>query len=262
MGTNLDFVIVGAQKAGTTTLVKYLNNHSDIHLPDKELNFFSDSDNYSKGIAWYKNQISTGNTLNKKIIGEKTPRYAIVNISAKRIHECFPNTKVIWCLRNPANRSFSNYRFACQKGRESLSFANAIRREIGNSNLDPFYWYLKRSIYSDQIKNYLEYFPIENMYFLSFEALIQKDQYQNELNKLLTFLGVKQENLDFQWANKTKVKPSAFQKTISLFSKKKSSLTEKLDTETRLLLTDFFKKYNQQLNALTGFNTDIWNINA
>ena len=90
MKVDLKFIIVGAQKAGTTTLVKYLNNHPDIHIPNKELNFFTDDANYSKGISWYDNLLTKGNVDHKKVIGEKTPRYSVINNAAERIMRIIP----------------------------------------------------------------------------------------------------------------------------------------------------------------------------
>ena len=157
------------------------------------------------------------------------------------------------------DRSFSNYRFACQKGRESLSFPNAVRREIQQNNLDPFFGYLERSIYVNQIKNYLKYFSIHDIHFLSFESLVDKAQYQEELDKLLEFLQVDKVNLEFQWANKTKVKPSLVNRMIQVFNGNHKGLTEKLDIDTKELLQEFFVKYNEELSELTGINTNSWN---
>ena len=106
-----DFIIVGAQKCGTTTIIKSLEKHPDIHItnytyPNKaygEVHFFNKKHMMLNGIDWYK-------TLFKKnmICGEKTPCYMTKKTTMEKISQYIPNVKIIICLRNPVKRIISH----------------------------------------------------------------------------------------------------------------------------------------------------------
>ena len=98
------FLIVGALKAGTTTLTDELVKHPEIGVPVKELHFFNA--NYEKGLAWYEQQFGR---CSEQIVGEATPTYGYHPHLPKIIKRDYPNVKIIWILRDPVFRSYSNY---------------------------------------------------------------------------------------------------------------------------------------------------------
>jgi hypothetical protein len=93
----VDFLIVGAQKAGTTALVKNINKHPDVFCKN-ECQFFTFC--WGFGVDWYRQQLQS----TKPIIGEKTPELIYCDDCAPRIKEVCPDAKFILCLRDPIKR--------------------------------------------------------------------------------------------------------------------------------------------------------------
>lgn len=106
----LSFIIIGAQKAGTTALHKYLSENEELYLPpEKEAIFFSDDSRYEKGFDWYLKEFFNSASDNKKI-GKATPAYSCYPVqAAERIIEHNPDVKIIYLLRDPIDRAISQY---------------------------------------------------------------------------------------------------------------------------------------------------------
>ena len=116
-----NFIIAGAEKSGTSSLSFYISEHPDIYIPKiKELHFFDNSDNYSKGFGWYEKQFSGWS--GEKAVGECTPFYMFDYSCAEKIKMQFPDIKVLFILRNPADRAYSNYWHQVRGGKEFRSF--------------------------------------------------------------------------------------------------------------------------------------------
>jgi hypothetical protein len=94
----VDFLIIGAQKAGTTALGRNLNKHPEIFVKN-ECQFFTFCWGY--GVDWYRQQLQS----TKRLIGEKTPEIVYCDDCATRVQEVCPNAKFILCLRDPVARS-------------------------------------------------------------------------------------------------------------------------------------------------------------
>ncbi len=195
-----NFICVGAQKSGTTTLHDILNQHPEICLPtDKETKFFQRDDRFNKGLEYYKEHFSVN--LNHKIIGEIDPDYMYFNYVPKRIYDTLgAETKLIFLLRNPIDRAFSHFLMSKKRGYEDLSFSDAILMEseriLKDDSQSDFsisnhlnFSYLDRGYYSTQIKEYLKYFNKENMLFVLFEDELIADR-QTTIRKILSFLNV------------------------------------------------------------------------
>jgi hypothetical protein len=93
----VDFLIIGAQKAGTTALAKNLNKHPEIFVKN-ECQFFTFCWDY--GVDWYRKQLLS----TKRLIGEKTPEIIYCDDCATRVKEICPHAKFILCLRDPVKR--------------------------------------------------------------------------------------------------------------------------------------------------------------
>ncbi len=188
-----DFLIIGTQKGGTTSLYLYLNEHPNIGgAVIKEIHFFDK--NYHLGLSWYRAQFPTPlrklytRDIRKQnyIIGEASPNYIIHPHTPERIAKILPHVKLIALLRNPVERAYSQYRHNVARGYEQLSFADAIEAEEErtreekekvlsdeqyNSTVFSRYSYLARGIYVDQLKNWLNFFPEEQLLLLKSEEL-------------------------------------------------------------------------------------------
>ena len=102
-----DFIILGTQKGGTTSLYNYLINHSKISGGSRrEIHFFDKY--YEKGVHWYKNNFLNSNE--NILTCECSPDYIHHPLIAKRIKNILPKSKLIILLRDPVERAISNYK--------------------------------------------------------------------------------------------------------------------------------------------------------
>lgn len=169
-----DFLIVGGGKCGTTALKNYLNVHPDVFIPESEVHFFDD--NYYRGLSWYSLFFVDGGD---KTVGDKSPGYMFKEDACRRIHTVLPRVKLIFLLRNPIDRAFSEYRMRLLTGREQGVFEDVIKRNTV---------YLEQGFYVDQIKRFLRFFPKEQMFVIISEEF-KKDK-QETLKDVLEFLDV------------------------------------------------------------------------
>src|SRR4051794_13012479 len=112
-----NFLVVGAQRSGTTIFHQILLTHSEIYVPSrrKEIHFF---DRYfDRGLNWYKSYFPPENAAARySAIGEVTPDYLAIPEVPARIHATLPNCRLIFILRNPIERAYSWYQY-CRRNR-------------------------------------------------------------------------------------------------------------------------------------------------
>lgn len=180
-----NFLIIGAHKAGTTSLYHYLNQHPEVYLPEiKEPRFFALKDeklNYQgpndpanrcnyRTVEKYKSLFK--NSEKFKMRGEASTIYHYSKIAPLNIKEFIPNVKIIMILRHPVQRAFSNYVYALRDRRETESnFKFAIEKEsirIKN-NWGPLWHYKQRGLYGEQMERYFELFKKEQIKFVLYE---------------------------------------------------------------------------------------------
>lgn len=168
-----DFLGIGTQKGGTTTLYKMLKGHSGVYIPSiKEIHYFSLYTD--KGIEWYKKHFKDARVEQKK--GEITPFYLFHKKAAKRIKNILPNVKIIVLLRNPIERTVSHINHAQQRGFEKLEINEAIKAEkermkSGNEYSYQKHSYISRSKYLGQLDRYESIFPRKNIKIIKSEDL-------------------------------------------------------------------------------------------
>jgi len=200
-----DFLIIGAQKSGTTSLFQYIRQHPQIHLSKiKEVHYFDGGvnptvDNYKKGEEWYKAHFPLKLRMNKNCkTGEASPLYIFNPLVPKRIFDLIPEVKIIAVLRNPTDRAISQY-FHEERREELLPIDEALRAEetrlapiLKNNNFKDKIFrkssYKSRGRYKEQLERYLKYFPRENIYIICSEDMFSNPE--AELAKLFDFLGV------------------------------------------------------------------------
>ena len=237
-----DFLILGAQKAGTTALYDFLNQHPKVVKKKHEVHFFDL--NFQKGTSWYIEQFPQ-RPASGYLIGDKSPYYLPHPYVPERVHTLYPNVKLIAILRNPIERAYSQYCMNCRAGTERLSFENALEAEAERlkgqvENMkDPAYncikhrrfSYLTRGVYVEQIKNWLEYFPKEQLLVISADEL-RKDG-NATANKVFEFLGI-----------------SPFK--VSIDNPDMHSSYEPMYPATRKRLAEYYRPFNAQLEKLLG----------
>lgn len=195
----LDFLIIGAQKSGTTTLFKILSEHPDIHMPSgKEAPFFTKDVEYSKGLQSYTKEFFS-RASDKQLWGTATPHYLSDPRAPSRIFETVPDVKLIVILREPADRALSHYRMSVRRELDKRTFEDAIEdmlqadalndaRELITGQLAESQTYIVWGEYGRLITKYLELFPAENLLILFTVELEKKPE--EVIQKVLTFLGL------------------------------------------------------------------------
>lgn len=179
-----DFIIIGAMKAGTTTLYEYLSRHPDVGMSrEKETDYFVAGRGWDRGLPWYQAQFSPG----RRIYGEASPNYTKFQAFPDvpdRVAAIIPAAKLIFIARDPVARAESQYRHAVLSGEVMPS----LDKLAGSHQLQHL---IDVSSYAAQIDQWLARFPPENFLFLRFEQLIADPA--PVLSALARFLGIEDE---------------------------------------------------------------------
>jgi hypothetical protein len=177
-----DFIIIGAMKAGTTTLYEYLSRHPQVGMSrEKETDFFVVGRGWECGLPWYQAQFAPG----RQVYGEASPNYTKCQVFPGvpgRVAGLIPAAKLIFIARDPVARAASQYRHAVLSGEP----VPAPERLIGSAHLQHL---IDCSSYAAQMDPWLAVFPRENFLFLQFEALI--DDPGPGLAQVADFLGIR-----------------------------------------------------------------------
>lgn len=237
-----DFLILGAQKAGTTALYAYLRWHPQISGPAfKEVSFFDR--HYARGETWYRAHLPA-RVPEGTLVGEASPSYLFHPLAPERAAKLIPDARLIAILRNPVDRAFSHYQHEVSLGRESLSFEEAIERE--NERMrgetermlrDPTYFshswwnytYLARGRYAEQLERWFAAFPRERVLVLLTDELA--DDSAATYRRVLDFLAVERHDLDSY--------PRIFEREYT-----------QMEAATRARLEAYFEESNRELEAL------------
>lgn len=237
-----DYLIIGAQKSGTTELYRYINQHPLSIKKEIETHFFDL--NFNKGVSWYQNQFPK-RTHKAQIVGDKSPYYFFHPLVPERVYSLYPKVKILVILRNPVDRSYSHYWHNVRKKREPLSFEHAL--EVETTRLageedklaqDPLYAsfnfqhysYVARSRYVEQMKRWLAFFPKEQILVIQTKDLRFKPI--ETMNKVFAFLNM----------------PAFISNQYSSTRSDYPAMPEKI----RQGLARYFQPYNQELEKLLG----------
>jgi len=194
-----NFLVIGAQKSGTTWLYYNLKEHPEIFMPEKikELDFFTKNSNGVHNLNKYESYFDIDRKY--KRYGEATSTYFWASQQPnnwlryksifrrdipKMVYDVLgPETKIIVSLRNPVHRAISAYIHHCVKGRLTDPFPKIYSREILKKKMG----IIHMGFYSEHLEAWLEYFP--NMLVLVYEDDIKTNPDQG-LNKLTSYLEV------------------------------------------------------------------------
>lgn len=173
------FIIVGAQKAGTSALFKALVAHPKVVKGvAKEIHFFDIQ--FHRGRLWYESCFPASAPGGDETIvtGEATPYYLFHPHAPRRCAEVLPDVRLIALLRNPVDRAYSHYHHEVRRGRERLSFDEAIRQERERladtasklladdraySYAHQHFSYLSRGLYGEQIAAWRRHVAADRM---------------------------------------------------------------------------------------------------
>jgi tetratricopeptide (TPR) repeat protein len=227
-----NFIIIGSQRCGTTSLYTYLAQHPQILTPiKKEMDFFSW--HFHRGIDWYLAHFPPIPQGENFFTFEASPSYFDYREAPERLYSAFPQVKLIVLLRNPVDRAISHFYRLSSLNWEHRSLDRAINDEIERLAQNPEYIigeepgnYLARGRYVEFIKNWLAFFPKAQLLILKSE-----DFYASAaatVNQVLEFLDLPENQLsEYQNAN-----PGSY---------------PLISDSVRCWLSDYFQPYNHQL---------------
>lgn len=166
------FVIVGAMRAGTTSLYRYLADHPEVAFGStKEIHFFDGR--FSQGVEWYESHFEGAGDAGA--VGEATPNYCYEPKAIERMAATVPDARLIMMLRDPANRAYSHYWHSRARGKETLEFDEALDAEAQRLTGDQFershFSYVDRGRYVPQIERILDHFPRDQLLVALFDDL-------------------------------------------------------------------------------------------
>lgn len=201
-----DFIIIGTQKGGTTSLFHYLAQHPQLRASwRKEVHYFDGGlnprrDNYARETRWYRaNFPLAGDMTAGEQAFEASPLYLFHPLAPARMAALLPDVRLIALLRNPVERALSHYFHEVRKGRETLPVMEALQNEearlapvleAGDYKHTAFmhFSYKLRGHYAEQIRRYHQYFPPEKLLVLGSEAFFTEPQ--ASLQRIFDFVGV------------------------------------------------------------------------
>ena len=238
----VNFVIGGTQKGGTSALDSFLRQHPEICMPTtrKELHFFDREDenrDYKKYHANFKPKPQ------HHVSGEASPIYMYWETAPYRIWKYNPKMKWILALRNPVERAFSAWNMETKRGKEKLSFAEAIEKESQRRRealplQHRVYSYIDRGFYACQVRRLFNIFGRDNVLVLLTEEL--RNDHAKTLRRVFEFLGV----------DSSFVPPEA-----SVFEQE---YADKIDNQLRSRLIDMFCFDVKELESMLGRDLSAW----
>lgn len=179
-GTLPDFLVLGAQRAGTTWLDRVLRAHPGVYLPTrrKEVHFFDQ--HFARGEHWYRSFFPPAEAASRyRRIGEITPRYLFDPAVPSRIAALLPEARLVAILRDPVARLYSQYALHVRDRAERRPFDR-----FAAEHRDAF----ARGLYGQQLERYRAHFPPGQLLVLIFEEVIDDGTSGDALDALAAFL--------------------------------------------------------------------------
>ena len=246
-----NFLLIGAEKSGTTWLYDRLRRHPDVFMPEvKEIHYFNRLNsnlnprgNYKKhDITWYRDHFRRKG--NERAVGEATPMYLCDEAAPERIRRHLPDVKLIASLRYPTERAYSHYWMARGKEHTDLEFADVVSRRDDR--------FIRRGQYGRQLDRYLSLFGEDQLFVLIHEELFSKPS--ECLNAVCSFLEVDDGFYREQsWMTETvhqasKVRSTLLQETINTTTKwmrDHEGFRQILDMVKKIGVADRIKRANK-----------------
>ncbi|HEY1916967.1 MAG TPA: sulfotransferase [Streptosporangiaceae bacterium] len=181
------FLIVGAQRSGTTSMSRMLGQHPAVaHTAmNQEVHYFDTS--YGRGLGWYRSHFPLAPRARRAAAGldvapvafDSSPYYMFHPLAPERIHRDLPGVKLVVLLRDPVERSYSAHAHESAHGFETEPFERALELEEGRlrgeaerMTADPGYnsfsyqhhSYRARGRYAEQLERLTELFGRERLH--------------------------------------------------------------------------------------------------
>jgi hypothetical protein len=172
------FVIIGAQKSGTTSLARYLSGHPQVFMSaEKEIHFFETRKLYERGADWYARHFAQA--ADAAAVGEASPAYMYFPLVPERMAQVVPDCRLIAILRDPIDRAYSHYWMNRALGLEDLEFPDAVEREaarLASGDMPSLrrYSYFDRGRYLEQLMRFTPFFGRDRLLVLLFDDLRER----------------------------------------------------------------------------------------
>jgi len=197
-----NFIVIGAPRAGTTSLYHYLCQHPQVMMSRiKETNYFAYLASRAepgfhpgpttlwpvKNLTEYKALFRGGESM---AMGEASPLYFFAPGTAQQIKLHIPDVRLVVILRNPVERAYSAYLKNRREGIETSAFADRIMQEIHHPEMVVCseHYYLRAGMYFERISDYLQHFERSQLKIV-FQEGLQSDP-AGLMGELFAFLGV------------------------------------------------------------------------
>nr|XP_034960556.1 heparan sulfate glucosamine 3-O-sulfotransferase 3B1-like [Zootoca vivipara] len=244
-------VIIGVKKGGTRALLEFLRVHPDVRAVGAEPHFFDR--NYERGLTWYRELMPR--TLDGQITMEKTPSYFVTKEAPARISAMSKGTKLIVVVRDPVTRAISDYTQTLSKKPDIPTFESLTFKNRTTGLIDTSWSAIQIGIYAKHLENWLLYFPIGQILFVSGERLISDPA--GELGRVQDFLGLKRIITDKHfYFNKTKgfpcLKKAEGSSKPHCLGKTKGRTHPNIDQEVVQRLREFYRPFNMKFYQMTG----------
>ncbi|HEU4450782.1 MAG TPA: sulfotransferase domain-containing protein [Gaiellaceae bacterium] len=279
------FLVLGAQRAGTTTLFDHLLRHPDVRGPHaggdevewrrKEVHFFDER--FWRGLDWYRSffPLAASRRIARLrggdlVAGEATPYYLFHPLVPERVAKTIPEVGLIALLRDPVERAYSHYQMMRRTGREKLSFAEALAAEeerlasavelaageeegaFGDDRRRRHHHhrhraYFARGLYAEQLERWLAHFPREQLLVLLAEDLFARPSAVCE--DVVAFLGLRPHDLTARSSRATTASPG---RPWSKRQTRNRAAYEAISPEVRARLEQRYAEPNARLARLLG----------
>ncbi|XP_029953335.1 heparan sulfate glucosamine 3-O-sulfotransferase 2-like [Salarias fasciatus] len=244
-------IIVGVKKGGTRAVLEFIRIHPDVRAAGTETHFFDR--NYDRGLEWYRGLMPR--TLESQITMEKTPSYYVTKETPHRISAMSQDTKLIVVVRDPVTRAISDYTQTLSKTPDLPSFQDLAFRNQSLGVVDMSWNAIRIGLYALHLENWLRYFPLAQIHFVSGERLITDPA--GELARVQDFLGLKRIVTDKHfYFNRTKGFPCLKKPESSgsprCLGKSKGRTHVQIDRDAIEQLRDFYRPHNVKFYEMVG----------
>ncbi|XP_017273845.1 heparan sulfate glucosamine 3-O-sulfotransferase 2 [Kryptolebias marmoratus] len=244
-------IIVGVKKGGTRAVLEFIRIHPDVRAAGTETHFFDR--NYDRGLEWYRGLMPR--TLESQITMEKTPSYFVTKETPRRISAMAQDTKLIVVVRDPVTRAISDYTQTLSKTPDLPSFQDLAFENQSLGIVDMSWNAIRIGLYALHLENWLRYFPLAQIHFVSGERLITDPA--GELARVQDFLGLKRIVTDKHfYFNRTKGFPCLKKPESSgsprCLGKSKGRTHVQIDRDAIEQLRDFYRPYNVKFYEMVG----------
>jgi hypothetical protein len=247
-----DFIIAGAPRSATTWLYTLARRHPQIATAEPtvpEPKFFLIDELWQRGVDYYSakwfDPLPAG-----RLLGEKSTNYLESPVAAERIHRTLPQVKLIFLLRNPVDRAYSNYLWSRRNGLETETFECALALEekrerdlAPNLRYSRPHAYFSRGLYAAHLSRFFDRLPRSQILVLRHENVA--DDPEAIAIALHRFLGV--------------VEMPGLTSDLRPINAATSLPPEPLDKILRRKLAERYYAANAELSSLLSSNFDAWN---